>query len=766
MWNFLPVAVAQEVSPTPSAETASVSSTQAPANESTPSPTDPNTLAAPEVSNSSDSSNTSNVSDPSATIAPSPTPDPLSNWNNLTDQQKDEYRDAKKAEASAAYLSSQGITQPTSGSGNSGDTSIATGDAQNNGAVFNSANNNFASSPLNGGPGGSLSVLNNGNGSSSENSGSATIINDDTTEQDNSAYVISGLHGSSTTGDNDGNFNVGDTNLASGDANTTGTIINAVNTNVDGVMVSEFNIVDDHVGDIILDFAANCISGCGFLGQSLQNTANPARNAFSIANAGGGANSTNTADGNIINNNTTFQNNDGTVGNEMVLGADSGNNSSSYNTGGDSTITTGDANIAGNALTFLNNNISGNVVFSVVNVFGDLIGDIIFPESQLSCCGGSAVTAANTGNPARNASSIANAGGGADSTNTANASLANSDATFQNNDATINNNLVFDATTGNNSTGYNTGGNSTVTTGQANVDANVLNIANTNIIDGNMWLVLINHAGNWVGKLVGAPEGQSYLGSEGMEFAITPTGEISVSNNENGASSTNTANASAITNNTTTQNNTGTVNNTLRFNANTGGNDANFNTGGDSTITTGDANIIANLVNFVNNNIVGNGKLFVSIVNVFGSWTGDFVTPGSHKEVESHQVIKSSSDDQNSNSSNNNNSNQQSIRQAQDMSAISNDGLINNLNGGNEAKTGNVTLSSNFNNSGNGNTATSGSTTNTVSQNGLLASTKVLAMNTQDTNRDKKIRINLAWLLLLLPLLALVIAVRRMTKVR
>ncbi len=38
------------------------------------------------------------------------------------------------------------------------------------------------------------------------------------------------------------------------------------------------------------------------------------------------------------------------------------------------------------------------------------------------------------------------------------------------------------------------------------------------------------------------------------------------------------------------------------------------------------------MINFVNNNISGVGKLFVVLVNVFGSWTGDFVPPGVNKD--------------------------------------------------------------------------------------------------------------------------------------
>jgi len=68
--------------------------------------------------------------------------------------------------------------------------------------------------------------------------------------------------------------------------------------------------------------------------------------------------------------------------------------------------------------------------------------------------------------------------------------------------------------------------------------------------------------------------------------------------------------------------------NNINLSANTGGNNANHNTGGNSSITTGDANIIANLVNFVNNNVTGGGRLIVTVVNVFGSWFGNFVTPG------------------------------------------------------------------------------------------------------------------------------------------
>lgn len=493
-----------------------------------------------------------------------------------------------------------------------GDTSVDTGDAVSTANVLNNANNNLTGSNQSAGIADDqgASVINSGNGSNSDNNGSAVLANDSNTNQTNSANVNTSLEQSSTTGSNAASYNVGgNSNITTGDANTTGTVITAVNTNADGVMVSEFNIVDDHVGDILLDFNANCISGC--FGEPLK-----------TANTGNGSGSENNSTLDLTNTDNTFQTNDANIGSELNLSADTGNNTASYNTGGDSNITTGDANVAANVLTFANNNIAGDVVYAVVNVFGDLIGDILFPEDFMNnCCGGN-TTASNTGN-------------GSDSVNNADIENINTENTFQNNDANITNNLLFDATTGDNSTSKNTGGDSIIATGNTSVDANVLNIANTNLIGGNMWLVLVNEAGNWIGKILGAPTGTNYAGSAGTEFNIDENGFITASNNGNGSESMNNADINSVNNENTTQNNSADINNTLNLSANTGGNDANNNTGGNSNIKTGDATIVANLVNFVNNNIKGNGKLFVSVVNVFGSWFGDFVTPGQKKEVKS-----------------------------------------------------------------------------------------------------------------------------------
>jgi hypothetical protein len=277
----------------------------------------------------------------------------------------------------------------TSSNGNVGDTAISTGDASNGASITTNANSNMSAT---GQPAGtSASVANSDNGANSDNTGSASATTNNNTSQNNSATVVNDLHQSTTTGGNDTSFNVGDSSIQTGDANTTGTVVTAVNTNVDGVAVAEFNIADDHVGDIVLDFNAGCIQGCGGSSLSANNTEN-------------GAGSTNISATDSTANNTTDQSNEASVDTTMTLAANSGNNDASFNTGGDSLIATGDANVSANAVTFANNNIAGDVIYAVVNIFGDLVGDIILTEEMMNAvCGGTCggqIASENSGNGA------------------------------------------------------------------------------------------------------------------------------------------------------------------------------------------------------------------------------------------------------------------------------------------------------------------------------------------------------------------------------
>lgn len=615
--------------------------------------------------------------------------------------------------------------QGTISGGNVGDTTISTENAVTDGNVTTGINNNLIG--LDGGLTSGATVSNTGNGTGSTNTGSATVLGDNSTTQTNSASVGNNLNQTTTTGQNASSDNVGNTTITSGDANTVGNVITAANTNMAGVSMSEFNVIDNQNGDLILNFADNCVSGCG-------------SGMTGVSNIGNGSSSTNTGAIDQTLDNSTFQSNVGNISNDITFAANSGENIARNNTGGDTTIQTGDANVDANVLNFLNNNIAGNVVLGVVNIFGNLIGDIIFPSDQLnSCpsCGAGLTTASNIGN-------------GSDSVNNSTINQTTNDSTFQTNDATIQNNLIFSTNTGVNDASSNTGGNTNLSTGTSTIDAKTLNVANSNVDGGNWWLVLVNKAGQWIGQILGAPDGSTFAGSQGTQFTVGANGEVTALNSGNGSNSTNTSTVNQTTNNTTSQTNTGTVTNNINLSANTGRNFATDNTGGNTTVGTGNAKIMANIVNFVNNNIAKGGKLFVTVVNVFGSWTGDFVAPGQEKRAKDNQN-QGANDSSTSNNSNNNSSSN------------------------NSQTTTTTTLTTNSASSSN--VGVIGGVTNTFrgifgsSINNNQTPPMVLGASKNQTKNDlvkpaiaKKLVINLAWMLVILPGLLLAYSLIRFSK--
>ncbi|MFH0936828.1 MAG: hypothetical protein V1808_00870 [Candidatus Daviesbacteria bacterium] len=617
-----------------------------------------------------------------------------------------------------------------SADGQTGSATVNTGNATNTAGVSTVTNSNISAGVV-GPDSDSVGVINLGNGSDSTNNGSVEIIDNNNTFQDNSAIVTSNLNQTTKTGDNSASKNVGDSKISTGDANTSGTVITAVNTNIDGMAVAEFSVVDDQVGDIILDFSADCIYGCKGGSLTAQNIDN-------------GSSSNNNTAIDTTTNNITIQTNDALIESNLNLSSDSGGNKADKNTGGSSEIITGDANVAGNALTLANNNLAGGVYFNFVYIYGDLIGDIIMPEDYFTTApyinGGGDFLAANTDN-------------GSDSTNTALIDQTTNNNTFQYNEANIENNMLLDATTGNNETSKNTGGNSEITTGDTDINAQVLNVANSNVSEEDWWLVLINDAGNWVGQILGAPSGsRTFAGSDGTQFSVDENGIITAVNSGNGTASTNNSGISNTTNNTTVQNNTANIVNNMDLSANTGGNSASKNTGGDSKVTTGDANIIASIINMVNNNVSGGGRLFVTVVDVFGSWLGNFRTPGYKPEVTLAQ------DQNNSDSQPNpkggpqegsiaNNTNNNSFGLTQDPTNSSN-------NQGAEITQNNTIALSNPN-SGGSNSQSANFVQVAGSQIENEPGTTENQLSQASINGKKNIKINLAWLLLGLPVLPL-----------
>ena len=109
-------------------------------------------------------------------------------------------------------------------------------------------------------------------------------------------------------------------------------------------------------------------------------------------------------------------------------------------------------------------------------------------------------------------------------------------------------------------------------------------------------------------------------------FTVGPDGSLAATNQNTGADSNNEA-ASSVDNETDiTITNTATLTNNVTIDANTGGNSASKNTG-NGAIKTGDVAVAANIMNVLNNIFLG-GRFALTIVNIFGSFTGNIINGG------------------------------------------------------------------------------------------------------------------------------------------
>lgn len=141
---------------------------------------------------------------------------------------------------------------------------------------------------------------------------------------------------------------------------------------------------------------------------------------------------------------------------------------------------------------------------------------------------------------------------------------------FQENLAVVTNNVDADAKTGGNSTGWNTGGDVAIRTGTADTSVEVLTAANANFA-----------------TIGGEEEGG---------------GELSMRIIGNGAYSDNSIAVELEHQLTVVQENLAVVTNNIDADAKTGYNDADYNTGGDTTILTGDADTDVTVDNWLNFN--------------------------------------------------------------------------------------------------------------------------------------------------------------------
>lgn len=250
-----------------------------------------------------------------------------------------------------------------------------------------------------------------------------------------------------------------------------------------------------------------------------------------------------------------------------------------------------------------------------------MVGNIIMPKDTGSTNNTTTVPAAL----------VENSNTGMLSNNTADYQKTEN-STFKNdNAANITTNVTAGANTGNNVSDANTGG-GYVSSGNSNIAVSDSTVANTNTVqaDDTVWMVIVNEAGKWVGKIIGSPWGATTASNalpvnQTTSSAGSQSYTVNSTNNGTGAMSDNISNYSENSDTNITNNNTAAISNNVKVNSDTGNNTSSDNTGA-GVILTGNATSGLNIVNMANTNVVA--KKFIAIlVNILGSWAGDVVTP-------------------------------------------------------------------------------------------------------------------------------------------
>lgn len=168
--------------------------------------------------------------------------------------------------------------------------------------------------------------------------------------------------------------------------------------------------------------------------------------------------------------------------------------------------------------------------------------------------------------------------------------------------ANIFNNIFVRAFSGGNTASTTGNGNGMIDTGDAFASANVVNVANTNIVDSNYMMLVFNNFGDWDGDFI-FPSSEffenKFLGSEGSVGGNIPITSASTTFDN--------ANAADITTFSTTT-------------AASGDNSAATGDGA-TTVLSGNSNSTTNVLNHVNNNVYGGSSMAV-IFRVHGNWNG------------------------------------------------------------------------------------------------------------------------------------------------
>ena len=293
-------------------------------------------------------------------------------------------------------------------------------------------------------------------------------------ENQNDATVENDLVVSAVTGGNSASAGslCGDAAVLTGDAVAGANVVNIVNTNIvdSRMLVVTINKLGDWLGDLVF----------------------PGRQFFE------GFSSSVAPDTDVQNTN------EAQVSNEVSVTADTGGNTATG--GNEAAIATGNAMALSNIVNFVNTNLVGGGSFTLLlNLGGAWTGNVFsLPPGASLSEDGSRISIRYNGS------------GGSGPSGAGSLTVSNE------NGATIGNRVIVFASTGQNSASADCG-NAGILTGNALAAANVVNIANSNVISANWFLALVNIAGDWGGSLAfGRPD--LWIGKTASLSAPEPIG--------------------------------------------------------------------------------------------------------------------------------------------------------------------------------------------------------------------------------------------------
>ena len=454
--------------------------------------------------------------------------------------------------------------------------------------------------------GGPVVVTSTGSGSNNTSNGSGG---------DGSSSISDTGAGSNNTINNDGGAGSGTISNTGPDSNNTlgGSSTNNLNDN-NTTGASIVNLLDQQAGTGNSIVIGNTTAGAATSGNATD-TANDINLLQSATNALGGnaltfvANINGNVNGDLLldpstlgaiqpatgsgpvgtNNLTVNNSTNAAINNNLNLDANSGNATVADNTTGGN-ATSGSAEAIANVVNLIDSAItSGQSFVGVININGDLNGNIeVSPDlvNQLIASNVPTDTISETGPGSNNAID--------GSTNSTNTNVTNT------NNEGINNNVNATSTSGQANVSNNTtAGNAT--SGNATNTITAFNLTGSTVVGSNDLLVFVNVSGTWVGMIINAPAGATAAELGG---GITQ--------------------ASTGNNNTTVNNGTNEqINNNITTNANSGNASVSGNTNGGNA-TSGSADTAVNLLNVENSDLSLSGWFGILFINVFGTWNGSF----------------------------------------------------------------------------------------------------------------------------------------------